>query len=109
MKVVGARSSVVVELMLRSGERGVSMKFFFFFFCWFGFDACVFVSPSSLVLVLVLVIVVVFRCAVKVPKTVQMWAEELKTANAAVNGGTDTKVSTVYGIIYLVPYHSFYL
>lgn len=34
----------------------------------------------------------IFRCAVKVPKTVEMWAEELKTANAAVNGGTDTKV-----------------
>lgn len=28
----------------------------------------------------------------KVPKTVEMWAEELRTANAAVNGGTDTKV-----------------
>lgn len=33
------------------------------------------------------------RCAVKVPKTVEMWAEELRAANAAVNGGTDTKVS----------------
>ena len=28
----------------------------------------------------------------KVPKTVEMWAEELRAANAAVNGGTDTKV-----------------
>lgn len=33
------------------------------------------------------------RCAVKVPKTVEMWAEELRVANAAMNGGTDTKVS----------------
>lgn len=32
------------------------------------------------------------RCAVKVPKTVQMWSEELRAANAAVPGGTDTKV-----------------
>eukprot|EP00904_Undaria_pinnatifida_P012810 jgi/Undpi1/865/HiC_scaffold_10.g04329.m1 len=32
-----------------------------------------------------------YMCAVKVPKTVEMWAEELRAANAAVNGGTDTK------------------
>ncbi|CAM9169034.1 unnamed protein product [Ectocarpus sp. 6 AP-2014] len=32
-----------------------------------------------------------YMCAVKVPKTVEMWAEELKSANAAINGGTDTK------------------
>ncbi len=43
----------------------------------------------------VAVAVAVARCAVKVPKTVEMWAEELKTANAAVNGGTDTKVQYV--------------
>ncbi|CAM9639517.1 unnamed protein product [Scytosiphon promiscuus] len=33
-----------------------------------------------------------YMCAVKVPKTVEMWAEELRAANAAINGGTDTKV-----------------
>lgn len=30
----------------------------------------------------------------KVPKTVEMWAGELRAANAAVGGGTDTKVCT---------------
>lgn len=46
----------------------------------------------AVVAVAVVAVAVAVRCAVKVPKTVEMWAEELKAANAAVNGGTDTKV-----------------
>ncbi|CAN0182982.1 unnamed protein product, partial [Discosporangium mesarthrocarpum] len=33
-----------------------------------------------------------YMCAVKVPKTIEMWAEELRAANAMAGGGTDTRV-----------------